>query len=319
MFMQQSTFRKYLFLSLTILLMLSCNQVKVEDLSEKNVLLNAPGNGLHTTILSHTFHWDPVEGATSYQIQIVKPDFGFIEAFILDSITNNTSYYYTLFPGAFEWRVRALNNAYESPYTTYQLIIDSTANLSGMPMNLISPPNNAITNQTTITFRWEEISIADNYHLEISEAEGLNEIVHEGIYTGDEVEFQMDNGKFNWRVYASNNTPSSSNWSESRAITIDSIPPTMPTLLYPTQSDSPLEDTTITFQWSSGIDQLTNVYDSLFIATDILFINIVRDAEIPIGQSYSDSLGVGTFYWQVKTIDEAGNGTMSNISSFQIE
>lgn len=316
--MQQYIFKKYLFLSF-IILVFGCDQVIVEDLSNKSIVLNAPGNGLHTTLLTNQFHWNLMEGATSYQLQIVKPDFEFIEQYILDTIITGNVYTYTLFPGSFEWRVKALNNAYESPFSTFQLNIDSTSSLSGMPMLLVSPPNGAITNQTAINFRWEEIVIAESYHLEITEAEGLNDLVHEGDYTGDEAFISLPNGNFNWKLYAANNTPSSSNWSEQRLLTIDSIPPSNPTLIYPTSSDSPIPNTDINFDFNSGVDELTNTFDSIWIASDILFFGVVSEGEVQNGETYSDSLGLGTYFWKVRTIDQAGNGTTSSISSFEVE
>jgi hypothetical protein len=314
-------YKKLLALSLLTagLFIYSCSDIIEKDISNEKVLLVAPGNGLETTITSHQFIWEPIEGAIEYNVQIASPDFGLIERMLLDSIVSANKIGFNLNPGAYEWRVKAINGSSNTVYSTYILHIDSTADLSGMPLVLVSPQEGAVTGQTQVEFHWDPIAIADGYRLEITNAGGLNEIVYDQNHSEYIVNIEVPEGNLNWRVHAYNATPSVSNWSESRSISVDLTPPSTPILQYPTVVNNPLPLAPITFEFQSGIDALTTTYDSLWISQSILFLAPIRQVKINDGEVYSDSLGVGSYFWRVKTIDAAGNGTMSSVANFIIQ
>jgi hypothetical protein len=303
---------------LLALVLFSCSDIIEKNLDNESVVLIAPGNGLNTTIATNQYIWNALDGALEYNMQIATPDFNQVQRMILDTTLSLNKFNFTLSPGSYEWRVKALNGSSETPYSSFLLVIDSTADLSSMPLILISPPNLAVTSNTLIEYRWYGIEIAEGYRLEITNSDGLNEIFIDQTFTDDVVPIQMEEGNYDWRVYASNSTPSVSNWSETRTITIDLTPPTTPILNYPTVS-STVQDTIFEFLFQSGIDNLTETYDSLWVSTNVLFASPIRQVKIESNQSYSDSLGIGTYYWRVKTIDLAGNGTMSSVYAFHVE
>lgn len=316
--MRPSIFRKSGWFSLLIInLLFGCKEIIEIDINTSEVILQAPLDSLVTTELSHRFSWHELEGATEYQLQIARPGFDAMERLELDTTLQDYLFDYTLYPSAFEWRVRALNGAYQSSFTTWHLFVDTTSDLSGMRVMLIEPSSGYITNQSEVFFKWEPIAIATDYHLEITDSESSGTIVFESDLSDNQIEVQLPNGKFKWRVYAFNSTPSSSNWSEERQMTNDTVPPSSPQLVYPLGSSSPVENGMIEFEFISGIDELTNTTDSLWIASDSLFTSTVRSTEAT--SPYSDSLGIGTFFWKVQTIDEAGNKKASNYQKFRIE
>jgi hypothetical protein len=318
--MQKFTYKKLVRYSSLLLglVLVSCSDIIEKDLSNESVVLIAPGNGLQTTINSNQYIWNALDGALEYNLQIATPDFNLVQLMVLDTTISTNKTNITLNPGVYEWRVKAINGSSETDYSTYQLTIDTTADLSSMPLLLISPPNLSITSNTSIEYRWTAIGIAEGYRLEITNADGLNEVFLDETYTDDIVTIEMEEGVFNWKVHAFNSTPSVSNWSETRTITIDTTPPSEPVLIYPTLTGA-IQDTTFEFSYQSGIDAITETYDSLWVSTNIGFLSPIRQAKIENNETYSDSLGSGYFYWRVKTIDQAGNGTMSEIFAFQVE
>jgi hypothetical protein len=105
------------------ILFFSCDDVFEQDISNINVTLLGPMNGLETESVIHTFLWEIVKGADSYNFQIVSPNFHSIESVVMDTILVDSKILITLKPGKFQWRVNAVNSYFKSSYTTYDLTI----------------------------------------------------------------------------------------------------------------------------------------------------------------------------------------------------
>lgn len=99
----------------------SCDDVIVRDISQSKVLVTSPKDSLVTANRAVTFWWDPMDGAKSYQVQIVQPDFDAITTVISDTTTRATKLVRTLPAGNYHWRVRGLNTSYKSQYVTRYL------------------------------------------------------------------------------------------------------------------------------------------------------------------------------------------------------
>src|SRR5688572_12340162 len=109
----------------------SCEDFFEPNLEKKDVVIIAPANGTVSSSFTQTFWWEELKGAEEYTLQIVKPTFSSVQQLILDTNVNGTKFYYTLQPGVYQWRLRAINNSSETDFVTYNLEIDSTLNLSG--------------------------------------------------------------------------------------------------------------------------------------------------------------------------------------------
>lgn len=128
--MKISKSRISILVSLIIGLISSCSDMYEQDISKKTVDLIAPMDSLQTALLDHHFWWEQTDGAESYEIAIVRGEFSAAVQLITDTVIQENSYFQSLSPGQFQWRVKALNNAYESPYSTNSLFIDSTVIVS---------------------------------------------------------------------------------------------------------------------------------------------------------------------------------------------
>ncbi len=109
---------------LTIILFILCGffacdeVVGVDDISNDNIVILAPANGVTLTNSTINFTWEILEEADSYKIQIAAPTFEEAQQIILDSLITVNSYSKILENGGYEWRVKAVNSEFETTYTT---------------------------------------------------------------------------------------------------------------------------------------------------------------------------------------------------------
>tara|TARA_Y100000815_G_C13203983_1_gene447867 strand:+ start:32 stop:391 length:360 start_codon:yes stop_codon:yes gene_type:complete len=116
--------KKLLFL-FCVVYCFSCEElIEVEDISNDIVLVLAPVNDVVLNTNSITFSWDTLEFAESYRLQIARPDFELTEVIVEDTIVSTTNFNKTLTNGEYQWRVKAINSGYETPYTTQNLTIE---------------------------------------------------------------------------------------------------------------------------------------------------------------------------------------------------
>lgn len=285
-----------------MLIMSGCEDVIEPNISTERVVLLSPPDSLVSTLVLQTFWWEEVEGADYYTLQIVSPAFTNIIQLITDTTLYSTKFNYSLLPGTYEWRVKAVNFGYETSFTVHRLTIDSTPDISHQTIRLIAPPTFDTTNQTVLFFDWERLYNADNYNFQLW-YQDVPLISENRIWDSVTKALDEGDGPYSWRVRGQNatsNTPYSS-----RSVFLDTEAPGTPQLVAPV-ANAKLPDTLITFMWNRPSNSGSSVRDSMVVATDSLFIQPVIAVFLPFN-SYQDSLGPGTFFWRVRSIDKAGN------------
>ena len=314
--------------SIIILLMslylISCKDIFEDDLSNLNVTLIAPADSVTIANPDITFLWDEVSGANQYQIQIVKPDFVQIQEVVVDSTISECKFTYTLIPGAYEWRVKALNTSSETQYAFGAFLVDTSVIITGQNVNLLSPGDNNALNNISIDFLWSELSNANDYRFEIRR-NSWNGVTVYGpeITTDNNITVNLNEGTYVWGVQAQNDYSSTtfSVWT----LTIDTTKPLPPVVIYPlnnnTVYDSTLVSSTITFSWNRVTDIGSSRSDSIIISTDSLLRYGRLVETVAVNSSYSFQLqNAGTYYWRLRPLDAAGNaGTPTNILKFYYE
>src|SRR5579859_1802765 len=134
------------FAATSVLFIIGCNDFIEINISKKTVNILAPGNGALLSSPSVTFWWDSVPGATKYELQVVSPSFKSIQYLSVDSFVTGKVFIYTLAPGKYQWRIRALNNSSTTNFSAIDSFsIDSSLNLTGVNLQIINPSNNYIT------------------------------------------------------------------------------------------------------------------------------------------------------------------------------
>lgn len=295
-------------ISLFLTFVTACSDVVEKDVSDEYVKLVAPGNGVKLNESSVFFYWDDHEDARNYRIQVATPNFQAVQRLVLDSLTSQNQYQLNLSPGNYQWRVRIENNEELSPYVSRSFEVDSNDNISNVKPVLRLPLSNHYSKEDNFQFTWEPVFGATLYKFRIRE----NDFESGNPYTSDKdvtvttttSNVALIEGVYYWGVRAQNDKFNSQ--FNSRKLTIDKTAPAIPTLIAPT-TNSTVQDITIEFKWSVGAAGLAPETDSIQIFTDQALTQLRKVALITTNQLYSDSLGVGIYYWRVKRQDAAGN------------
>ena len=127
--------------------------------------LSTPTNNATGVLLTPSFSWGSVTGATSYNIQVsTQTNFS---SFIINQNTDSITYTPTtplLIGTLYHWRVKATNSGASSPWSSTWHFTTLTL---GVPI-LIAPPNNATGVTISPTFIWGSVSGATSYNIQVS-------------------------------------------------------------------------------------------------------------------------------------------------------
>lgn len=313
----------YLFLMLGLLSFISCDDILEEDISNDIVQTTYPFEGAVIESNVVTFQWNELDGADDYRVQIYDLD----QIKVYDTLVSTVNVSLPMDEGEYQWRVRGENSAYESTYSfPVYFEVNESFDLTNQQVILSSPVTNFVTNSTTFTLAWDELSVADYYKLEI-----INNS------TGGTIVYQQDNitttsitlnntiisqdGSYTWKVKAFNSTSETSTYS-SRNFSIDTVNPNQPQNSLPANNSTQTVNQTVNFSWTipadSGTIQSTISY-VIEIASDSAFTNILQSSNVS-GTTFSQSFtATGTYYWRVTAKDAAGNiGTPSSYFTFTV-
>ena len=285
----------------------TCEAIFEKNLEGEEVFLIIPLDNLTTDLAAQTFWWEGVDGAEGYNLQIVTPGFDSILRLIVDTNIINDRYETNLYPGVYQWRVRAYNYSSSTDYYGRSITILNTFDLSNQQVVLKSPGINLITNDTSIGFEWFELNNATDYRFELKYDSWDGDYVINPVLTSDNtLTLDLHEGVYTWGVQAQNQN-SASQFSF-RTFMVDTTKPAIPILIKPLQNDTTLSHE-ILFQWSRPDTTLSPIKDSLLISVDSLFT----------GEGYSRYFftentsqtttldASGKYFWRVRSVDAAGN------------
>lgn len=308
-----------LLLILPATLLFACEDFIEEDIDSETISLLAPANNLTSIQLTHTFWWDWLDGAESYNMQLVEGSFTSVTKFLLDTTITKNKFQHTLYPGSFQWRVKGMNNGSETYFTTFSLTIDSSLDISSQQIILSSPTDNYITNNPNITFNWNSLLNADDYLIEVHENTFSGSLIYGPQVTASTSHnATLPEGTLIWGVQGRNSTSNTSTSFSTRTLTIDTTSPAIVTLVSPADNAT-LNDVYNTYTWNQGVNTGTTLTDDIYFYSDASATNLVKTMQA-VGTSHQDSLGIGTYYWRVQSTDAAGNiGPASNIRKVTIQ
>tara|TARA_B110000114_G_C14833411_1_gene293612 strand:+ start:159 stop:521 length:363 start_codon:yes stop_codon:yes gene_type:complete len=107
----------------------SCSEIlSVPNISHERVEILSPSDEATLDELPVTLSWIGVQDASHYRIQIFTPSIEKNERILIDSILTNEFYTDSLLTGELEWRVRAENSSYQSPYSSRKLKNSNSVN-----------------------------------------------------------------------------------------------------------------------------------------------------------------------------------------------
>lgn len=304
--------------TITFLCLVSCTEIMEKDISLKEIVFITPGENCVTTYSSQIFLWEEVEGAMVYDLQIVTPSFNAAELLLADTVLTKARFEINLFPGKFEWRVRARNGSSASNYYLKTLQVDSTRNLDGQLVKLTNPSKDSYVNSGTVTLKWDKLYNAESYIVKVYKNEWVNDPVYssEPLDSASILIKDLQEGKYSWGVKAVNSF-SSTDFSKGNFL-VDKTVPGTPVLTKP-EDKSLIYDKDIAFSWSDNQDAGSPLKDSILVSSDSLFRSGATYLKLVQGKSPFNLMvqDTGTYFWKVKSTDLAGNqGQFSQIFRF---
>ena len=303
----------FIIILVEVLFLGSCTLILEEDIQNQIVLLNSPGDGFETYMSSQTFWWESVNGAMSYNLQIVNPGFENPNFLLLDTNLTKTKFYYSLNPGNYEWRVMAYNSAYTTQYSKRSLTITETPDLTGQVIVIKTPGNNLQTNISALFFSWYSIAQANYYQIEIKSPDWNGSTIIGPLKTNeDTITIKLDEDSYEWGVQAFNDL--SNSLISKRAFTVDTTRPRIPELNLPLD-ESLFPTGIVVFSWQRPDESGTTISDSLIIASDSTFESSTVIVKLFTSNTqYSTDMDVeGIYYWKVQSFDAAGNRSESSL------
>lgn len=294
----------------------SCKDFIEEDITNQKVNLIIPQNNYTTPNRTIQFKWDEIDGASDYSIQIVSPSFSNIISFTVDSIVSNSTVYFNLTPGEYEWRVKANNYNSSTLYSLpYKLTIDTSSDLVNQSVMLTSPTNGFVSNLITQIFSWQAIDVADDYDFILKLGNDFNTgttILSSYDMTSNQYTTNsLNEGEYVWGVRAKNGIPSLTSYS-TFDFYIDTTKPQQVNLVSPANNYSDNDSTSISFSWNRpsdiGIYQ-SNITDIFEVYSDSLIT--LYDTLMTSGANTSYTFNqTGTYFWRVISKDEATNESL---------
>lgn len=304
-----------------LIILISCKKdFVVKDITNKTITVNAPVNNLVTTNNKVTFWWEEVDGAEKYNIQVVKPSFASVTQIIADTNIAGTKYNLTLQPGSYQWRIKAVNNGGSTVFQTYDLKVDTTSNLNSLTVSIIDPQANYLTGNKRVCFAWNSLNAANSYQIILLNSG--NGTIKDTTTTLTTYTYNFaSQGVYTWKVRALNDF-SISQYNTALTFTIDLTAPSAPVLSSPLHNAVVTPTTNLVWNRVGAPDAR---YDSIFVATDSAFTNVISKTKtylqsIGIGSLTNSPPATGTMYWwKLRSVDSVGNRSVySNQLKFKL-
>jgi hypothetical protein len=291
----------------------SCDAIIEPSIAKKTVRLEAPTDQYQSTSYSVNFWWDEVDHALSYHLQVVTPTFASPSCLVLDTIVKKNTFSFNFNPGKYQWRVLAANGSTQTAYSASRNFEVFAGSIKQQAVQLITPANNLLTNQTNTIFQWSSLYGATKYQLEIDTNNFINEniLVYNQTIPVQQLSFSFPRSQiYQWRVRAENDT-AQSEWSSVALVNYDITPPAQVTLKSP--ADAATVPLPVSLQWNAST---TAVKYKLYVYQNDG--TTLYNQNFPIlltATSYSFNLGKSgdKIYWMVTALDALGNESVASI------
>ncbi|MDI6792464.1 MAG: Ig-like domain-containing protein [bacterium] len=302
-------------------------KVIIDTAAPAAVTLISPSNNSYTNDPTPFFDWNDPEPQLTYTIQadntdstISSPELN--KSGLTASQLESTHNWGGTGDTTAWWRVIAVDNAGNTTASTvWKVFIDINAPSAS---TLKSPVSGSYSIDPSPTFEWYAATDTDDmsntgnqtYTLQMAEiATGFTTPVEviTGI-TGTTYSLSLLDGSYLWRIKAYDAAGNGSGWSAEWLLVIDTVAPSQPVLVSPTNG-STTNDTTPIFDWEDVTDENLSYYsivadtDGINLTTGwIIYDTLTGSPPLSYFQYSGTGFGEGTtYYWQVKAFDRAGN------------
>jgi hypothetical protein len=283
------------------------SNIIIDTTPPSTITLNTPVSNstisAGSTILIWNIGFDAVSGLAGYMVEIddnpafsspsIKTTNGL--SWSISGLVNNSTNY---------WRVKAFDNAgFTNNWSSvWNVIIDTNQIIP----TLLTPPNNVLTNNSSIDYDWSTEADVSRYWFEIRSNNTAGVLMASNTnLIGTITNLTLLEGQYVWRVRAyKTSTGAWQPFSSAFTVRIDITPPSIPLGLLPVDLTQTI-NTTPTFSWNASSDLNPINY---FVVIN----GITNSAGINTNYT-SATLSDGTNTWKVYAMDAAGN--LSGFSS----
>ena len=275
----------------------------------------SPQSGTSNNPVLITLKWKSVEFASEYHLQ-VSTDSPFQTLVYNDSLIADTSrlvgvlHYNT----TYYWRVRAKNINGSKGFSDVWSF-NTTADFPGVPV-LVSPTSSSINQPLLTSLRWNAVSKATSYHLQVSTDSPFHTLMYNDSLIADTSRFVGSlnyNTTYYWRVRSKNSNGSqgfSDVWSFRTAMKL----PEIPVLALPPSSS--INQPVITSLRWNAVSNATSY--RLQVSTDSPFKVVVHE-DSTIADTSRQVVGLKNnthYYWIIQAANVAGTSAYSDVWSF---
>ena len=198
---------RFLLLTAVFCLFTHCSEIlSVPNISHERVEILSSSDEATVDELPVTLSWIGVQDASHCRIQIFTPSIEKSERILIDSILTNEFYTDSLLIGELEWRVRAENSSYQSPYSSRKLNV-VIPSITTDKIVLLAPVEGVVQSDFETLFSWNSLPNAVNYRIQIGKPnfDELEELVLDSIITNSSLAYKFeDAGRYQWRVRGEN-------------------------------------------------------------------------------------------------------------------
>lgn len=108
-----------------LLTVYACGNIVLEaNISNDLITTLAPTSQAVVTAGDVSLNWESLEGADSYHLQIATPSFENANQITLDTLISATKFMQSLEANTYEWRVKGVNSAYETAFSTNAFTVE---------------------------------------------------------------------------------------------------------------------------------------------------------------------------------------------------
>lgn len=189
-------------------------------------------------------------------------------------------------------------------------------------VQLISPPDNIVSQDYTQTFWWEKVEGASRYNLQIVSPsfDSVATLVADTNLSSNKFTASLVPGNYQWRVRAENNGTESAYVTRSFEVDSASLAGQQITINTPDNSrfygQNLLLDWQLLFGASKYVIQIDTVFGG-FNQSDLIFTDTLVPTEIPFFRNFGRT--TGAFIWRVKAFNNVDATGFSDITDFVID
>jgi|GEM_PF-1047917 len=275
--------------------------------------LGYPANDASLDTTSINFQWSAVTGASRYQLEVIRVSDSFIFKNIkLGNLTNVSQSGFPNDGTEYRWRVRAGNATSWGSWSTYRYF---TSGVILPAPTLTSPENNTVISGTSVLFRWNAVTGATRYQLEVTKGiakEPFKDVTLGNLAMSEQFGFLRDGTQYHWRVRAGNNAGWGA-WSTYNAFYSGQLPG-IPVLISPI-SDQNQPGRQISFSWQAVTGANNYEIEIVNKRTGALLTKaLLGNVTSSVQRGFDDD---GTsFKWRVRAAGTEGWGAWSDYAHF---